>query len=49
MMFSMIETAKANGLEPYEYLKTVFTKLPQAEALEDIEVLLPWNAELLKN
>ncbi len=49
MMYSMIETAKANGLEPYQYLKTVFTKLPQAETLEDIEALLPWNIELLKN
>jgi hypothetical protein len=43
MLYSIIETAKANGLEPYAYLKTVFTKLPQAETLEEIEALLPWN------
>ena len=24
----MIETAKANGLEPYRYLRYVFTRLP---------------------
>jgi transposase len=43
MLYSIIETAKANELEPYDYLKTVFTKLPQAETLEDIETLLPWK------
>lgn len=41
MLYSIIETAKANELEPYDYLKTVFTKLPQAETLEDVEALLP--------
>lgn len=48
MLYSMIETAKANDLEPYAYLKTVFTKLPQAESIEDIEALLPWHVDLLK-
>ncbi|MBL4823318.1 MAG: transposase domain-containing protein, partial [Colwellia sp.] len=32
-----------NNLEPSAYLKTVFTLLPQAETVEDIEALLPWN------
>lgn len=41
--YTLIETAKANGLEPYQYLKAVFTKLPYAETVEDIEALLPWN------
>lgn len=49
MIYSLIETAKANGLEPYIYLKTIFTNLPQAESLEDIEELLPWNVNLLKS
>jgi transposase len=49
MLYSMIETAKANDLEPYAYLKTVFTKLPQAKSLEDIEALLPWNVDLLNS
>jgi len=39
----LVESAKANGLEPSAYLKTVFTLLPQAETVEDIEALLPWN------
>ncbi len=30
ILYSMIETAKANHIEPYIYLKTVFTKLPLA-------------------
>ncbi len=42
-LYSLIETAKANNLEPYVYLREVFTKLPQALSVEDIEALLPWN------
>lgn len=41
-LYSLIETAKANGLEPYAYLKKVLTLLPQAKTLEDIDILLPW-------
>jgi transposase len=43
MLYSIIETAKANGLEPYAYLKLLFTKLPSCETVEDVEKLLPWN------
>jgi transposase len=42
-LYSVIETAKANGLEPYAYLKRIFTELPNAKTLEQIESLLPWN------
>jgi transposase len=41
-LYSLVESAKASGLEPYEYLRQVFTALPQAETVEDIENLLPW-------
>ncbi len=41
-LYSLVETAKANGLEPYRYLREVFTALPQAETVKDIESLLPW-------
>lgn len=44
-LYSLIETAKANGLEPYSYLKKVFTDLPKATSVEDIEQLLPWNVK----
>lgn len=42
-LYGLIETAKANGLEPYAYLKRVFTELPNATTLEQIENLLPWH------
>ena len=41
--YSLIETAKANGLEPYEYLKQVLTALPYADTVDQVEALLPWN------
>ena len=42
-LYSLVECAKANGLEPYQYLRQVFTALPQADTVEDIESLLPWS------
>jgi hypothetical protein len=39
----LIETAKANGLEPYAYLREVFTRLPAAGSVDDIEALLPFH------
>jgi transposase len=42
-LYSIIETAKANGLEPFAYLRLIFAGLPQATTLADIEALLPWN------
>lgn len=46
-LYSLIETAKANGLDPYFYLRHVFKELPKAKTLEDIEALLPWNVDSL--
>lgn len=40
-LYSLIETAKANGLEPYAYLRYLFTELPKAETVDAIEALLP--------
>ena len=45
-LYSLVETAKANGIEPWAYLNHVFEKLPQATSPEDIEALLPWNVEI---
>lgn len=42
-LYSLVETAKANGVEPYQYLKHIFSELPNAHSLEDIEALLPWH------
>ncbi len=44
-LYSLVETARANGIEPYGYLKTVFTQLPNARTLEEIEALLPVPAD----
>jgi transposase len=43
--FTLIETAKANGLEPYAYLRYIFEKLPLLESTDDCEELLPWNLD----
>jgi len=42
-LYSLIQTAKANQLNPYEYLKHIFKELPNANTVEDIENLLPWK------
>ena len=43
LLYSLIETARANNLEPYAYLRFIFEKLPTAASLQDYEALLPWN------
>ena len=42
-LYSLVETAKANRLNPYAYLKHLFTELPNAEGVEAFDALLPWN------
>lgn len=44
-LYSLAETAKANGLDPYAYLRHVFTALPTATTVEDVEALLAWNLD----
>ena len=40
-IYSLIETAKANGLEPYRYLRYLFERLPVAEVEANYRALLP--------
>jgi transposase len=42
-IYSLIETAKANGLSPYDYLQFVFETLPTLGEEEDLTSLLPWH------
>lgn len=42
-LFSLVSTARANGLDPHAYLNLLFEQLPAADTLEAIEALLPWN------
>lgn len=44
-VYSLIETAKANGLEPYDYLHYVLKYIAAADTVEKIEALLPWNMQ----
>jgi len=43
LYYTLIETAKANGLEPYAYLSHVIGKMADVETVEQWEALLPWN------
>ncbi|GHU40643.1 transposase [Clostridia bacterium] len=46
ILFSMIETAKENGLNPYEYLTYVFKNAPNWDIsgnFEKLDRLMPWN------
>ena len=45
-LYSLVETAKANGVEPWAYLEAVFTALPRTQSPSDFEALLPWRIEL---
>ena len=45
-IYSLIETARANGLEPYAYLRHVLAHIATADTLEQIEALLPWHVRL---
>ena len=42
-MYTLIETAKQNGVEPLKYMNELFKKAPLANSAEDWENLLPWN------
>ena len=43
-LYSIVETAKANGLVPYDYLVHVMEKIMQGDT--EPEQLLPWNVNL---
>ena len=42
-LYSLVETCKANGIDPYVYLVSLFRKLPAAKTADDFEALLPWR------
>jgi len=44
-LYSLIETAKANGVEPWRYLNHLFERLPEAITAEQVEALLPQNIQ----
>jgi len=42
-IYSLVETVKVNGQEPYTWLRHVLERLPHASSVEEYEALLPWN------
>jgi hypothetical protein len=45
-LYGLIETAKANRIEPNRYLAYLFGTLPAITLPEEIEALLPQNIDL---
>jgi len=44
-LYSLVETAKANELEPYRYLRFLFERLPYAKTTEDYRKLTPQHLD----
>ena len=42
-LYSLIETCKAGGIDPYRYLHWLFRRLPLAKTVDDYDALLPWK------
>jgi transposase len=45
MLFSLVETTKANEIEPQAYLKFLFDRFPSAQTTEDMRALMPQHVE----
>jgi len=48
MIYSIVETAKENGLDPFEYLKYLFETLPSldSKSQQALDTILPWAESL---
>lgn len=42
VMYSLVNTAKANGIDPFKYLCHLFERMPYANTVNDIRSLCPW-------
>lgn len=47
--YSIIETAKENGLIPFAYLEYLFEQLPNLQDPDSLDSLLPWSDKLPSN
>ena len=43
--YSLIETSKLNGVEPYLYLRCILSRLPESNDPDDYRTLLPWKID----
>lgn len=46
ILYSIIETAKANGLNPGKYVEHLLTEIPKRNADDTLEDLMPWVVRL---
>ena len=48
ILYSIVETAKENGLKPFEYVTYLLRKLPNIDATDPsaLDTLLPWSQTL---
>ena len=46
VLYSILETAKENGLNPYQYVKYLLEVLPNRTLGDDLNDLLPWSVSL---
>lgn len=44
VLYSLVETAKANGIDPHDYLCLIFKELPLRATESQLQELLPYNA-----
>jgi transposase len=51
LIYSIVETAKANGLNPYYYLRYLFEQLPNMDMTDEnaLDKLLPWSTTIPVN
>lgn len=45
-LYSLVEAARVNGIEPHAYLSRLFTELPKATSADHFEALMPWSITL---
>jgi transposase len=50
IIYSIVETAKENGLNPFEYLNYLFTELPNIDTTDKskLDQFLPWSSAIPK-
>ena len=48
IIYSIVETAKENGLNPYHYLTYLFEQMPNIDVKDQkaLDELLPWSKSL---
>jgi hypothetical protein len=48
IMYSMVETAKLNGLIPYQYIKYLLSELSQMDYIDPTQIdhLMPWSSSI---